>query len=132
MLGASQAGWLIPMVATREAKVSFAIIRSGPTVTVAQHNFWNSTASQEDLSIEELTRRLDQFEIPEGDFEPRPYLEQMTIPTLWLLGEQDRIIPGPRSAQIVRRLAKQLDKPFQAIVYPGVDHGLRPPGSSDR
>lgn len=125
LMGSSQAGWLIPMVATRSPVVDFAMILSGPTVTVAQHNFWANEAADEDLSVDELEKRLAAFEPGAGDFDPRTFIEAMQIPALWLLGREDRIIPALRSAAIVHEIAQSSNKDFAVVVYPDTDHGLR-------
>jgi uncharacterized protein len=133
IMGSSQAGWIMPMVAARTDKLAFAVLRSSPTVTVAEHNFWDTAADDLSLSIDELLQQLDDYQPPEsGDFDPIPYLRKMSIPSIWLLGGQDRIIPAPRSAQIVRDIAAQMGHPFTVVMYPDADHGLRPPGSRQR
>ena len=132
LMGSSQAGWLIPMVATRAPAVDFAVILSGPTVTVAEHNFWANEAADEDLSVDELEVRLSAFEPGEGDFDPRGFIEAMQVPALWLLGREDRIIPSVRSAAIVREIAASSGQPFSVIVYPATDHGLRDAETGDR
>jgi alpha/beta superfamily hydrolase len=128
LLGSSQAGWILPIVATRSDEVAFTILLSGPAVTVGQHNFWAAAADDEDLSISELSVMLAGFEPPAGDFDPRPFLEDMTVPGLWLLGDQDRIIPARETGQIVLEIAEELGKPFTVINYPNADHGLRRAG----
>ncbi len=132
LLGSSQAGWIIPMVATRSEHVSFVAILSGPAVTVAQHNYWVEIAEQENLSISELSNQLAEFQIPGGDFDPRPFIEEMTVPGLWLLGDKDRIIPARESAHIVEDIANELGKDFTVIIYPNTGHGLRDVESGDR
>ncbi len=132
-MGSSQAGWIIPMVATRTNKLAFAVLRSSPTVTVAQHNFWHTAAKDLSLSIDELSLQIDDYQPPaSGDFDPIPYLKKMAIPAIWLLGKQDRIIPAPQSAQIVRDIAAETGNPFTIVMYADADHGLRPPESRDR
>ena len=113
------------MVATRSEHVAFVILLSGPTVTVAQHNFWDDAADDENLTIAQLSAMLADFDIPPGDFDPRPFLEEMTAPGLWLFGDQDRIIPTRESARIVEELVEQSEKPFTAVIYANGDHGLR-------
>ena len=132
LMGSSQAGWIIPMVATRSAHVAFTIILSGPAVTVAEHNFWDEIADDDNLTISQLSARLAEFQRPPGDFDPRPFIEEMTAPGLWLLGDQDRIIPARESAQIVREVAEAFGRPFSVVVYPDVGHGLRDVDSGDR
>ncbi len=77
-------------------------------------------------------RGFADFQRPAGDFDPRPFIEGMTAPGLWLLGEQDRIIPARESDQIVREVAEALGRPLSVVVYPNVGHGLRDVGSGDR
>ena len=125
LMGRSQAGWIIPMVATRSEHVAFTILVSGPAVTVGQHNFWDEVADDENLTISQLSAMLGEFELPSGDFDPRPFIEEMTAAGLWLFGDQDRIIPARESAQIVRHVAEEFGRPFTAVVYPSANHGLR-------
>ena len=132
LMGSSQAGWIIPMVATRSAHVAFTIILSGPAVTVGEHNFWDKIADDKNLTISQLSAMLAEFQRPAGDFDPRPFIEGMTAPGLWLLGDQDRIIPARESAQIVREVAEGLGRPFSVVVYPNTGHGLRDVDSGGR
>ncbi len=132
LMGSSQAGWIIPMVATQSEHVAFTIIRSGPAVTVGQYNFWDEIADDENLTISQLSAMLARFQRPAGDFDPRSFIEGMTAPGLWLLGDQDRIIPARESAQILRDIAGELGRPFTVVVYPNVVHGLRDVDSGDR
>ncbi len=131
LMGSSQAGWIIPIAATRSEHVAFTILLSGPTVTGGQHNFWDEIADDETLTISQLSALLAEFQPPPGDFDPRPFIEQMTTPGLWLLGDQDRIVPSRESAQIVRDVAEAFGRPFTVIVYPNGDHGLRDVDSGD-
>ena len=125
LMGSSQAGWIIPMVATRSEYVAFTIVLSGPAVTNRQHNFWAENANDKSLTIAQLSAMLAEYQLPDGDFDPRPFIEEMTAPGLWLLGDQDRIIPARESAQIVRDIAEEFGRPFTVVVYPNAIHGLR-------
>ena len=132
LMGSSQAGWIIPMVATRSEQVAFTIIRSGPAVTVGQHSFWDEIADDDKLTISQLSVMLAEFQLPAGDFDPRPFIEGMTAPAVWLLGDEDRIIPARESAQIVRAIAEEFGRSFTVVVYPKADHGLRDVDSGER
>ena len=125
LMGSSQAGWIIPMAAALSERVAFTIILSGPAVTNGQHNFWDEIADDKNLTISQLSAMLAEFELPAGDFDPRPFIEEMTAPGLWLLGDQDRIIPARESAQIVREVAEEFGRPFTVVIYPDTGHGLR-------
>jgi len=125
LMGSSQAGWIVPVVASQSERVSFTILRSAPAVTVAQHNFWAELAEDDDRTIAELSDELATFELPAGDFDPRPFIEEMSAPGLWLLGGEDRIIPAHESAQIVEAVANEQGSPLTAIVYPDAGHSLK-------
>ncbi|NKB72001.1 MAG: alpha/beta fold hydrolase [Candidatus Latescibacteria bacterium] len=124
LMGQSQAGWVIPEAAIRSDDVAFVILHSGPTVTGQQANYWDQIADDQTLSIDQLETVFQQFQPSGWDLDPRPHLEQMTIPGLWIYGEEDRIVPGRLSAEILRAIAEDLDKPFTTALFPGVGHSL--------
>ena len=132
LLGSRQAGWILPMVATRSPHVAFVILLSGPTVTGAQHNYWDEIADDESLTIDQLTAMLADFVPPAGDHDPRLFLEAMTMPALWMLGREDRIIASPRSAEILEEIVAEFQRPFTVIMYENAGHGLRDVESNDR
>ncbi len=125
LMGQSQAGWVVPEAAVRSPDVSFVILLSGPTVTGQQANHWDQIADDESLSIVELEEIFRQFEPSGGDVDPRPHLEQLLGPGLWIYGEDDRIIPARPSAEILEGLVTTLAKPFAVMIFPGVGHGIR-------
>lgn len=125
LMGVSQAGWVIPVAASRSPDVSFTIILSGPTVTCMQANFFDSEADDASRTLDDLSQRLAGFRGASGDFDPRPFLEAMTMPGLWVFGEEDRVIPARESANILASLVRSRLKPFTVITVPAMDHGLR-------
>lgn len=56
------------------------------------------------------------------DYDPRPTLEKVTVPMLWLLGGDDREAPNHET---LARLAafREQGKPFDVVVLPAADHG---------
>ncbi len=126
LMGQSQAGWVVPEAAVRSPDVSFVILTSGPTVTIQQANYWDQIADDESLSIAQLEEIFRQFE-PEpsgGDYDPRPHLEQLLVPGLWIYGEEDRTIPARPSAEILEEVVTTLAKPFTVMIFPGVGHNV--------
>ena len=73
-LGVSQAGWIVPVAATRLDDVKFAVLVSAPAVPA-----------------------------PSG-FDPKPYIGQMTVPGLWLFGSADAQIPAAASKAVIDQL----------------------------
>ena len=59
LMGSSQAGWILPIVASRSPHIAFVILRSGPTVTGGQHNYWDEIADDETQTIDALSEMLD-------------------------------------------------------------------------
>ncbi len=131
LMGRSQAGWIIPISATQSEHVAFTIFVSGPAVTNGQHNFWVDISGDKNLTISQLSAMLTDFELPDGTLDPRPFIEEMAAPGLWLFGDQDRTIPARESAQIVRDVAEEFGRPFTAVIYPNANHSLRDVDSGD-
>lgn len=130
LVGVSQAGWIIPKAASQSSLVSFAVIISGPTVTVGEEIYYSDLTGDDagrptDLSDEEIQARLAEYEGPHG-FDPLPSLRLMKTPTLWLLGEKDRSIPIPECLARLDQLIEQ-GQPFRYKLYPRANHGLRLP-----
>ena len=121
LVGASQAGWIIPVAAAR-ARPAFMIILAGPTVSVGEEIFYSDLVERTTRPLELADRELLTFSGDRG-FDPRPVLQSIDVPGLWLLGDNDRSIPIPVTVGILRELASG-GKPFAHVVFPGVGHDL--------
>jgi dienelactone hydrolase len=122
LMGPSQAGWIIPLAA-RTAKPQFMVIIVGPTVTVGEEIYYSRFAEGTTTPLAELSDILKAFKGPHG-YDPRPVLEQLATPGLWLLGGADRSIPTPETVAILDALIAQ-GKPFSKVVFPHADHSMR-------
>jgi hypothetical protein len=104
--GDSQGGWIVPLAASREHIVSWAILNSGPVVTVGESDDFASLAGQS-LSPPSGSRAsmLAQVERdgPSG-FDPAPALRALAIPVLWMYGADDRNQPTELSVERLARL----------------------------
>jgi dipeptidyl aminopeptidase/acylaminoacyl peptidase len=123
LAGHSQAGWIIPLAASKSPDVAFMIISSGPTSTVGQEIYY-SDLTAEGTSLQEASDVARDYSGPHG-FDPIPALETLDIPGLWLLGAQDDSIPIPLTVEILDSLITDHDKDFSHIVYPNKDHGWK-------
>ena len=127
--GWSQAGWILPIVTSLQDNIKFVILCSGPTVTVGEENTYSALTGDRSidtgLTQEEMSAKLR--ERGAYGFDPMPFLEQMDMPALWLLGEADESIPIPETVAHLDRLIKT-GKPFQYKLYPNANHGLRVDG----
>lgn len=61
------------------------------------------------------------------EFDPRPYLGDLSVPILWLFGdpEHDRLTPVAASIENVEIL-RQHGKDYTIHVFPGTDHNMMP------
>jgi pimeloyl-ACP methyl ester carboxylesterase len=116
--GISQGGWIIPQAAVRAGPaISWAVIESGPTVTQGESDTFAGLAGN--LPIAEADRQARAFA---SGYDPKPWLDKLAIPVLWLYGGQDRNQPAAHSLEIVHSLAAT--HAFQTALFPDVPHGL--------
>jgi pimeloyl-ACP methyl ester carboxylesterase len=124
-LGVSQAGWIVPIAATRSSDVAFVVLVSAATVTTGEEQFYSQLTGDADQTDEqqrvELSRQLAEHG-PSG-FDPAPYLADMTVPALWLFGSADGSIPTVDSEAVLDRV-KAEGKDFSYVVFDGAGHGL--------
>jgi hypothetical protein len=126
LIGASQAGWVVPLAAVRSrGHVAFTALVDGPAVSAGEERRWSELAGEEDSNAPALTaerkRELERTLGGASGFDPRPYLARMTTPGLWLYGGRDKSVPTDRSAAMLRSLH---GKQFEVVVYPRAGHGL--------
>jgi hypothetical protein len=122
LMGISQAGWIIPLAASKSPDVAFAISWSGPTCTLGQEIYY-SDLTAEGTSLEEASDMARNYPGSHG-FDPLPSLQELDIPGLWLLGAQDSSIPIPLTIEILDSLIADQGKDFSYIVYPNGNHVL--------
>ena len=122
LMGVSQAGWIIPLAARRAPSAAFMVLVVGPTVSVGLENFYSDLAEQTSVPLEQVYPQLAGFRGPAG-FDPRPTLETLSTPGLWILGEQDRSIPTPQTVAVLAEL-RAAGHPYRWIVYPGAGHNM--------
>jgi pimeloyl-ACP methyl ester carboxylesterase len=122
LIGISQAGWIMP-IAAAQSSPAFMILLVGPTVSVGEEMHYSRFAEETQMPVGEAESHLATFTGPRG-FDPRPVLESLTVPGLWLLGAEDRSIPTIRTTRILDELIAR-GRPFVRVVYPGAGHDLR-------
>ena len=121
LAGVSQAGWIIPIAAAR-AKPAFMILMVGPTVSVGIEGFYSRIVEDTSAPVEDGYQQLASFKGFHG-FDPKPVLETLSVPGLWLLGGEDRSIPTPATVAILDQLIAA-GKPYAHVVFPGFGHNL--------
>ena len=115
LAGGSQAGWIIPVAATKTDIFSFLVITSGPAVSVG----------------EEIDRRMQKFKGPHG-YDPETVLAKLRVPSIWILGWKDRSIPVDHTIANLHRLRDAGKLPMTVKVLPRGDHSLRDAETHER
>jgi alpha-beta hydrolase superfamily lysophospholipase len=121
LAGVSQAGWIMPLAA-QHARPAFMVLMVGPTVSVGVEGFYSRIVEDTSAPVEDGYRQLSSFNGFHG-FDPKPVLESLNVPGLWLLGGDDRSIPTPATVAILDQLIAS-GKPFAHVVFPGFGHNL--------
>jgi len=129
MLGGSQAGWIMPLAASRSEAVRFVVSISGPAVTVGQETHYsrltgNDPGTYVDLSEEEIRRRMVEFDGPHG-YDPASTLEAMNVPSLWILGGRDRSVPTELTVRKLQDIQERHPGRLEFHVFPEGNHSLR-------
>ena len=125
LVGGSQAGWIIPLAASR-APVSWSLIESGPVVSVGESDFFASLTGQ---GQSPLTRPIEEIEDevqragPSG-FDPLPALRALRIPIYWAYGGLDRHQPTGLDVHVLQQLRAETGADYTWRVFPNGDHGL--------
>ena len=131
IVGVSQAGWIVPLAASRSERVAFVVLLSGPAVTVGEEIAYSRLAgedpgSRQGLSDAEIAREFAAFTGPHG-FDPATSIAAMRAPSLWILGERDRSLPVPQTLANLERIKRMFERPITIHVIEGANHGLRRP-----
>ena len=134
LIGASQAGWIMPIAASRDSGISFLVVISGPAVSVGYEilhgrltNELNPSAAV--VEPKEAERQLKAFSGPHG-YDPAPTLAALTTPTLWLMGDRDINLPLKETIAALSVLPQISTGVLTLIQYPDGDHQLARPDRS--
>ncbi len=128
LIGASQAGWIIPLAAEKNKKVRFMTIFSGALITVKEQlrfqfytngdaRFWD-THSEEDAR-KHVYNDPDKYEFT--DTNPNETLSKLTIPGFWIFGGKDIQVPVNLSIEYLDKL-KSKGKRYEYKLFPDLGH----------
>lgn len=109
LFGGSQAGWIMPLAASREPLVKFIIVGEGATVSAGEEAVHGRIGGDGEgwdrVKIEKADAALRDFRGDHG-FDPAPVLRDLEIPTFWLFGLRDDVIPVYPSLERLEELIK--------------------------
>lgn len=128
LMGASQAGWIIPLAAEKNKKVKFMAIFSGSLITAKEQlrfqfytngneKFWDTHSEEE--ARKHVFQDPDRYEFT--DTNPNDALSKLSIPGLWIFGGKDIQIPVKLSIEYLEIL-KSKGKNYQYKLYPNLGH----------
>ncbi|KGL64160.1 alpha/beta hydrolase family protein [Polaribacter sp. Hel1_85] len=128
LIGASQAGWIIPIVANKNPLVEFMVLLSSPTITTLEQlrfqfytngrtDFWENHTEED--AREHIKNDSDRYQFKATD--PKDALKTLSIPGLWLFGEKDIQIPVKMCIEQLNTL-KLKNKPFEYVLFPSLGH----------
>ena len=128
LIGSSQAGWIMPLAASRDPGLSFLVVISGPAVSVGYEilhgrltNELNPSAAT--VPPAEAERQLKAFTGPHG-YDPAATLAALTTPTLWLMGDRDINLPLKETVEALKALPQISTGVLTLIQYPEGNHQL--------
>jgi dipeptidyl aminopeptidase/acylaminoacyl peptidase len=134
LVGASQAGWIMPIAAAHDPGLSFLVVISGPAVSVGYEILHGRLTNELNPSApvvapREAERQLKAFSGPHG-YDPGPTLAALKTPTLWLMGDRDINLPLKETIEALNALPQISTGVLTLIRYPDGNHQLaRPDGS---
>ncbi|WP_046744781.1 alpha/beta hydrolase family protein [Kordia zhangzhouensis] len=128
LVGFSQAGWIIPIAAANNPLIEFMVLFSCPTITTLEQlrfqfytngdsDFWE-THTDEDAQLH-TKNDPDRYQFKATD--PKDALSTLSIPGLWLFGEQDIQIPVKLCIENLNVLKVQ-GKSFEYALFPKLGH----------
>jgi pimeloyl-ACP methyl ester carboxylesterase len=131
LVGASQAGWIVPRAAV-DSGAAFVALAAAPTIAERTSNLYERLAAGEEgeMSRQQISDRLRD----EGSrgYDPKGDLTAMTMPGLWEFGSADEHTPVEESVRVLDELKGQ-GHDFTVVTFPGAGHGLldNPPADPD-
>ncbi|HST24519.1 MAG TPA: alpha/beta hydrolase [Gaiellaceae bacterium] len=126
LFGGSQGGWIVPLAASRSPLVRFAVLESGPVVSVGQSDDFAGYTTQGASPLTQPLAKIDALVAKEGPsgFDPQPSIRRLRIPVLWLYGGLDMNQPTDLDVRALEHLSKVPGRDFAWHVYPSGNHGL--------
>jgi uncharacterized protein len=126
LAGHSQAGWIMPLAASRDGAISFLVVFSGPAVTADENDLYQDLTGQgeqpQELSDEEIDAQV--LAGGPGGVDPTPWIRKLRVPALWLYGGLDKHIPSRLSVRRLEPIAAEPGRDFSIDVYPNANHAL--------
>lgn len=128
LVGFSQAGWIIPIAASKDPKIAYMVLFSCPTISTLEqlrfqfytngnNHFWENHTEED--AREHIKNDPDRYHFVTTD--PKATLNTLSIPGLWLFGEKDIQIPVKLCIEQLNTFKVQ-GKPFEYTLFSKLGH----------
>jgi dienelactone hydrolase len=126
LAGHSQAGWIMPLAATREPAVRYLVTFSGPAVTADENDLYQTLAGEGERPQRLSDAALDAQVLQHGPggTDPLPWIAALEVPALWLYGSLDKAVPPRLSVANLAPIAARPGHDFTVAVLAGGNHAL--------
>ena len=124
--GGSQAGWIMPLAASREPAIRWLLLLVPPTITVDENDTYADLTTQ-GASIPPLSPAEIDAAVRKagpGGFDPLPAIRALAIPALWVFGALDQHVDTRLSVERLDPVAHEPGRDFSYVVLPGGAHSL--------
>jgi dienelactone hydrolase len=126
LAGHSQAGWIMPLAASRDPAVRFLISFSGPAATAGENDTYQDLTGQGEQPPRLTPEQID-AEVARGGrsgVDPVPWIKAAKIPMLWVYGGLDQHIPARLSVRRLEPVAAEDGRELEVKVFPNANHAL--------
>ena len=124
--GHSQAGWIMPLAASRTPAVRFLVGFSGPAVTADEVDLYQNLTGAGDRPQGQSDSAIDAQVIAAGrhGVDPMPSIRKLRIPALWVYAGRDEQVPTRLSIIRLEPVAREPGRDFSIRVFPNANHAL--------
>ena len=114
LAGHSQAGWIMPLAASRESAVRFLVDFAGPAVTQGETDLYDDLTGGGNAVPQLTPTEIDNEVLARGPsgVDPIPWLRALRIPSFFAYGELDPQVPTRLSVQRLQPVAAEAGRDF--------------------
>lgn len=120
VMGTSQGAWVNSIVHSQSTDLAYIVMASGGVASTGVEGFYCDLTDDPDVTIDEAISQLSDFNGEIG-YDPLPDINAMTLPVLWIYGNEDRSHPARYDIQVLQELNKSN---FTLQIYENTDHEL--------
>ena len=121
LFGSSQGAWVNSLVYEQSpSSLKYIVMASGGVASTGIEGYYCSLTDDPNVTIEEATSLLASYQGNSG-FDPIDIIEGMSIPVLWIYGNDDRSHPARYDVDVLNGLSKPN---FTIHLYQDVNHEL--------